>query len=335
MPIIQTRRRFLTTLSLAGAAGLVHVPRTGAAEGALETTTVRLAKTPSICVAPEDVAEELLRAEGFTDIRYVPLPMAGNVPDAIERGAIDFGLNYASVLVAAIDRGVAMKTLAGVHVGCFEVFVNEDVHSLIELRGRSVGVQALGSPEHLFLSVIAAQVGIDPGKEIRWVFSGPVRPKQLFTEGKIDAFLGFPPEPQELRARKIGRIVVDSSVDHPYSQYFCCMLAGSNDYVQHHPVATKRVVRAILKAADLCVSDPAGVARQLVAGGFTDRYDYAEQALREIPYDKWREYDAEDTMRFYALRLHEVGMINSSPQKIIAEGTDWRFLDELKRELKA
>jgi NitT/TauT family transport system substrate-binding protein len=228
-----------------------------------------------------------------------------------------------------------MKTLAGVHVGCFEVFVNEDVHSLIELRGRSVGVQALGSPEHLFLSVIAAQVGIDPGKEIRWVFSGPVRPKQLFTEGKIDAFLGFPPEPQELRARKIGRIVLDGSVDHPYSQYFCCMLAGSNDYMQHHPVATKRVVRAILKAAGLCVSDPAGVARQLVAGGFTDRYEYADQALREIPYDKWREYDAEDTMRYYALRLHEVSLVQSSPQKIIADGTDWRFLDELKHELKA
>jgi len=83
------------------------------------------------------------------------------------------------------------------------------------------------------------------------------------------------------------------------------------------------------------VGDPAGVARQLVAGGFTDRYDYAEQTLRELPYDKWREYDAEDTMRCYALRLHEAGMIKSSPQKIIADGTDWRFLNELKRELKA
>jgi NitT/TauT family transport system substrate-binding protein len=57
--------------------------------------------------------------------------------------------------------------------------------------------------------------------------------------------------------------------------------------------------------------------------------------LNEVPYDKWREYDAEDTIRFYALRLHETGFIKSSPQKIIADGTDWRFLDELKRELKA
>ena len=105
--------------------------------------------------------------------------------------------------------------------------------------------------------------------------------------------------------------------------------------MEKHPVATKRVVRAILKAADLCASAPARAAGMLVDGGFTPRYDYALQALQELPYDKWREYDHEDTMRFYALRLHDVGFIKSSPRKIIADGTDWRFLDELKRELKA
>jgi len=39
-------------------------------------------------------------------------------------------------------------------------------------------------------------------------------------------------------------------------------------------------------------------------------------------------------VRFYALRLHEVGMVKSSPQKLIAEGTDWRFLTEIKEELQ-
>ena len=81
--------------------------------------------------------------------------------------------------------------------------------------------------------------------------------------------------------------------------------------------------------------DPVRAARMLVDGGFAPRYDYALQTLQEVPYDKWREYNAEDTMRFYALRLHEVGFVKSVPQKIIAEGTDWRFLNELKRELKA
>ena len=73
MSMIQTRRRFLTTLSLAGAAGLIYTPQAPAAEGALETATVRILKNPGICIAPQYVAEELLRAEGFTDIRYVYL----------------------------------------------------------------------------------------------------------------------------------------------------------------------------------------------------------------------------------------------------------------------
>jgi NitT/TauT family transport system substrate-binding protein len=116
---------------------------------------------------------------------------------------------------------------------------------------------------------------------------------------------------------------------------FLLHVGGNREFVQKYPVATKRVLRAILKATDLCASEPARVAQQMVERGFASRYDYAVQALSEVPYDKWREYDPEDTIRFYSLRLHEIGMIKASPQKIIAGGTDWRFLDELKRELKA
>ena len=57
--------------------------------------------------------------------------------------------------------------------------------------------------------------------------------------------------------------------------------------------------------------------------------------MSEVPYDNWREYNPEDTIRYYALRLHEAGLIKSSPTRIIADGADWRFLNELKRELKA
>ena len=335
MTMIQTRRGFLAGLSGIGAAAVLHMPGL-AAEGELETTTVRLPSAAgSICLAPQHLVTDLLRAEGFTDIRLVPRGPETTVPDQITQGALDFGGNFASTQITGIDRGVAMKTLAGVHVGCFELFVKDTMRSVAELAGKKVGIRAVGSTEHLFLSVIAANVGIDPKTQIDWVTSGPkIRPKQLFIDGKIDAFLGVPPEPQELRAKGIGRVVVDSSVDRPWSQYFCCMLAGSTDYVENHPVATKRVVRAILKATDLCATDPARAARMLVDGGATPRYDYALQTLQELPYDKWREYDAEDAIRFWALRLHDVGFVKATPQKIIADGTDWRFLNELKRELK-
>ena len=196
-------------------------------------------------------------------------------------------------------------------------------------------MQAIGSLGNTLVLMMAAQVGLDPDKDIHWVADPAVKPIELFTQGKIDAFLGFPPEPQDLRARHIGRVILNSATDHPWSQYFCCLLGGDREYVSKYPIATKRVLRAVLKAADLCASDPARAARSLVDRGFTARYDYALQSVSELPYDKWREYNPEDTLRFYALRLHDAGLIKSSPNKIIAESTDWSFLNELKRELKA
>jgi NitT/TauT family transport system substrate-binding protein len=330
----QSRRRFLTTLSLVGAASFVRIPSSVAAEGVLETTSVKLSRGPGICGSPQWIAEELLRAEGFTDIRYVEIP-AGAGPGAVGRGEIDFTMNYATALVAAIDGGEAITVLTGVHVGCFDLFGKESIRGISDLKGKTVGVQALGHSDHMFVSVMAAHVGLDPVNDIHWVTSRSPTPAELFADGKIDACLGTPPVAQDLRARHVGRVVVNSTMDRPWSQYFCCLLYGNSGFVQKYPVATRHAMRAILKAADICATDPARVARQLVEGGFTDRYDYALQTLSELPYDKWREYDPEDTLRFYALRLHEAGMIKASPQKIIAEGTDWRFLDELKRDLKA
>ena len=336
MRITQSRRQFLTTLSLTAACRLGGTPPALAAAGPLETTKVRFVKIPGICVAPQYVAEELLQAEGFTDIGYVG-PVASGAPAiaAVARGDADFTVTYAAPLAIGIDGGAPITVVSGVHIGCFELFGNESVRSIADLKGKSVGVQALGSSQHVFAAAMAAYVGLDPTKDIRWVINPTVQPTELYEKGQVDAFLGFPPEPQDLRTRHIGHVIVSSAADRPWSQYFCCMLAGSRDYVSKYPVAAKRVLRAVLKADDLCGSEPSQAARRIVDSGLTSRYDYALQALSEIPYDKWRDYDAEDTLRFYALRLNEAGMIKSSPQKIIAEGTDWRFLDEVKRELKA
>ena len=332
MPMKQTRRGFLTSTSMALGAALLGTPQ-AAAEERLETTSLRMMRGGNICPAPEYVAEEFLHAEGFTEIRFVAGEGA-EVAEALAGNRIDVNSLYASELVSAIDRDAPITMLAGLHVGCFELFAQDGIRAVTELKGKSIAVPALNSSPHLFTAIIVARVGLDPAKDIRWVVSP--KPIELFAEGKVDAFLGFPPAPQEAQARRLGHALLNSVVDAPWSQYFCCMWAGNRDFVRAHPVATKRALRAILKAADFCTVDPAGAAKRLVAENFTPaREEYVRQAVRDIPYDKWREYDAEDTVRYYALRLQELGMIKSDPQKIIAEGTDWSFLDEIKRELKA
>ena len=334
MQIIQSRRLFLAGLSAAGAMGLIGTAPSARAEPPPETTRVRLGKISSICLAPQYVAEELLYAEGFAHVDYVETqPGVGTATDTAS-GKIDFSLNFVTHTIVAVDQGHRLTLMGGVHPGCFELFVQPGIDSILQLKGRKVGVPALGSGPHLFITTMAAHVGLDPARDIVWVSDPEVKPKELFLRGDVDAFLGLPPEPQELRARGAGRVLINSALDRPWSQYFCCLLAGNAGFVATNPVASKRVMRAILKAADLCVADPAMAARRLVEGKFAANYDYALQALGEIPYKRWRDYDAEDTVRFYALRLHEAGTITTSPQEIIAKATDWRFINELKRELK-
>jgi NitT/TauT family transport system substrate-binding protein len=335
MSTMQNRRRFLAALSSAGAAGLIGARTAPAQEAPPETTTIRMAaKAGSTCVAPQYVAKELLHQEGFTDVRYIMSDAGPQQAKLIASGEVDLTMHFSAPLLIPIEAGERISIIAGVHVGCFELFGTERVRSIADLKGKSVGVQDIGAAPYVFISTMAAHVGLDPAKDIKWVTTRSVPPMDLFAEGKIDAFMDFPPGPQGFRARKIGRVVVNSSVDRPWSQYFCCVLSGNRDFIRKNPVATKRVLRAILKATDFCATNPTAAARRLVDSGYTTEYDYALQTLKEVPYNKWREYDPEDTIRFWSLRLREAGLIKSSPQKIIAEATDWRFLNELKRELK-
>ena len=148
--------------------------------------------------------------------------------------------------------------------------------------------------------------------------------------------MGFPPDPQELRARKIGHVVVNSAADRPWSQYFCCMVAANREFVRKHPGRDEaRPARHPQGGGHLCARARAGGANPRRARGTRSEYDYALQTLKRRAVGHGGASTIRRTrVRFYALRLHEAGMIKSSPQKIIAQGTDWRFLNELKKELK-
>jgi NitT/TauT family transport system substrate-binding protein len=329
------RRAFLRGMSGVGTAALLGLRLDHAgAEPPPETTRLRLLKSTSMCWAPQYLAEELLKAEGFTDVSYAEMPIGTPVSLFLSRDQADISMNFVGPNLLRVDQGDPVVFLAGAHVGCFEVFAGPRVRRISDLKGKTASVTGLNGADHVFFASIAAHVGLDPRKDITWVIHDADEGLKLFVDGKVDAYLGFPPRPQELRAQKVGRVIVNSAVDRPWSQYFCCLVTGSREFVRKHPVATKRAVRAILKGADLCAAEPERVARMLVDKKYTPRYDYVVQMMKELPYGKWREYSPEDTIRFYALRLHEAGMIKSSPQKLLAQASDWRFLTELRKELK-
>ena len=331
------RREFLTKVSLAGAATILGMVTEGvAAEQPLETTTLKLIydpDIPAICYAAQYVAEDLLRAEGFKNLRYVKMVEASEAK-TLATGQADISASFGAELLVELDNGSPITVLSGLHIGCQELVGTDRVKSVRDLRGKTVAIIGFGGSDHTLISIILAYVGLDPRKDVNWAIHNPANWPKLLAEEKVDALLVFPPDSQGLRAQKIGRVIVNSTTDKPWSQYFCCMLAGNRSFVQKHPVATKRAMRAIFKANEICVTQPERAAKLLTERGFASRYEHAIQTLREIPFAKMFTHDPESTLRFYALRLREVGMIKTSPNTLVANAGDWRFLRELKKELK-
>src|SRR5437867_8003683 len=133
---MQSRRDFLRHVATAGTAGYVGLrPRPAAAEPPPETTALRLTQVRGACIAPQYVAEELLRAEGFTDVRYVQKAGRVETLKAVASGEVPITVGSLGPILIQIDEGDPLVLLAGVHVGCFVLFATESVRTIRDLKG--------------------------------------------------------------------------------------------------------------------------------------------------------------------------------------------------------
>jgi NitT/TauT family transport system substrate-binding protein len=115
-----------------------------------------------------------------------------------------------------------------------------------------------------FLASFMASVGLDVRRDLEVVVYPYAQWMPQFAAGQLDALVLGPPVAQSLRARHLGHVLFDDGRDRPWSQYFCCMVAGHREFVRTHPVATKRALRAILKANQVCALEPDRVAHSMV-----------------------------------------------------------------------
>ena len=167
--------------------------------------------------------------------------------------------------VEAIDKGTPILILSGAHVGCQELIATDQVRAIRDLKGKTIAVP-WGSPQSWSIVTILRHIGFDYRTDVRFVDHPTAEAVELLAEGKIDALMAGPPITQELRARKIGHVVLNMTTDRPWSQYFCCMVVANKEFVRKHPAATKRAVRAVLKADRICALEPERVARHRRSG---------------------------------------------------------------------
>lgn len=304
------------------------------ADGPLETTSIRLYSIPPAnCIAAMYMAERFLREEGFTDVQY-PLHSPKDVFTRFAEGAADFGMTYPALVMPMIADGAPIVMLGGVHLGCWQVVATGGIKTMRDFRGKTVAVIGPRFTDGIFMAMTLKNVGLDLTKDVKVVNYPPSEYAQLLSSGEVDGVVAIPPVSTDLRAKGIGHVVVNSVVDPPWSNYYCCGPIVHRDWMEKHPVAAKRALRAILKGADTVAKDPEGTARQMVDRAYTNNFDYTCDILKEMPYNVWRDYDALDSVRFYALRLKEAGILKTTPDEIIKRGTDFRYFRQLAKELQ-
>jgi NitT/TauT family transport system substrate-binding protein len=305
------------------------------AEGPPETTSIRLYSLPDVqCIAAQYMAEPFLREEGFTDVQYPPFSSTA-VLETLQKGQFDFVVAYTATLLPMIEAGAPLVMLGGVHVGCWQVFGTGNIKSLRDFKGKTVSIVNPRFNDGVFMAMTLNDIGLDINRDVNVVNYPPAENARILSSGEVDALVAFPPVSMDLRVKGIGKVVINSLTDPPWSKYYCCAAVTTRSWMEKHPVATKRALRAVLKGADVVARDPNGSARFMVDRGYSKNFDYTCDILKEIPYNRiWQDFDPGDSVRFYALRLKQAGLIKSTPEEIIKKGTDFRYLHELRRELK-
>ena len=252
MQIMQNRRRFIAGLSAAGATSMVGWPSSLHAEPPPETTTIHIAQPGAACNGPLAAIEDLLHEEGFVEVRR--LPSSTTAWNLLPDGEVDIDMMSWSDFLPLVDAGRPVTVLSGIHAGCLELRANDSIRSIVDLRGKRIGINNFGVTDHMLVSLMAAYVGLKPADEIDWVVNPDVSQVELFEAGKVDAFIGFPPEisqPCAARCRACRSSTLHAIVRGRTISAACC-LANTGLMRASTRLPRSASLRALLRA-DRCV----------------------------------------------------------------------------------
>lgn len=307
----------------------------GATLGPPETTTLRISGG-GLCDPTFYTAADYLLEEGFTDAKLLPLSIA-----AVARGEVDIGAGYSQWIVTNVDAGKPIVALAGIHTGCAEVWTRPGISTIGDLKGKTIAVNVKDVTTDVwygFWAALLAYVGINPLRDVNFVEYGESASiVDIFLRGQSDATLALAGAAPLLGAYplNIGKLLINTHEDRPWSQYYCCQIVANRDWARKNPNAARRVTRALLRANDRVAKDlPAAVRAAAVQGMFASptTYDIALAVGKRCTFE-WRDLDAQESLRFYALQLADQKLVKGSPQQLVAQASDFGYVEELKRQI--
>lgn len=228
-----------------------------------EQTKVKVAYLGLTCEAAMFVAQEkgFFQEEGL-EVEFVKTDWEG-LRDGLGLGRFDANYTLLMYLLKPIETGLDVKITGGVHKGCLRVQAGKDsgIEKVADLRGKRIGVPAMGSPPFLFTYRVLAANGIDPNKGVEWVMVAPEVSALALDNKQVDAVADSEPLGSILMAMDKVRTIADQAVDAPYRDEYCCVAVVSGQLAKRDPARAAKVTRALLKGAAWVDRNPMAAAK--------------------------------------------------------------------------
>ena len=213
----------------------------------------------------------------------------------------------------SIEQGMDLKVIGGLHEGCIKIVVppNSDIKSVKDLKGKRIGVDAIGGTPMAVTTVALSNEGIDSQKDVSWKAYPLDQLTSAVSKGEIDAFAAWDPYGTLANENDNYTILLDIGKDKPFIDRSCCFLYASGTEVKKNPDKVKAIARAYKKACKWIRENPEETAKIDIDKGYVSGAD--EKLLTELlkSYNfEYRTDKAKDDLKYFAKNLSKTGFIS-------------------------
>lgn len=216
-----------------------------------------------------------------------------------------------------IEQGMNVKLTAGIHTGCIKAVTpqNSGIKSIKDLKGKTVGVDAIGGGPMIALSAKLRENGLDPKTDVQWkAYPGP-QLDEAIKKNEIQAYMTWDPFPTQAHDHNNHLYLLDIGADEPFKNNYCCFVGVGGNLVKENPEKAAAITRALLKAAEWVGSNPKEAAQILLDNKYVG--GDAELNAKLLASYNWTPSvkQAKENIRFYIKEQKAQGILEAATKE--------------------
>lgn len=272
-----------------------------------------------VCGAPAYIAKE----KGFFAKEGFDVTLVSGTFEEQKTGLASGGFTVTNgdfQFFPSVQQGLDIKVIGGLHKGCIKLVVppNSPIKAANDLKGKRIGVDEIGGTPMAITTLVLANAGIDPTKDVKWIPYPLDQLTKAVDKGDVDAFAAWDPFATLAERDNNYKVITDIAQDPLFKGKSCCFLYASNKEIKENPEKIAALVRAYKAADDWIAKNPEEAAKIEVDKKYVSTTDVKLVTELIKNYDFQYTTDAaKEDVKYFVGQLNKTGFLkkDTDPEK--------------------